>query len=181
MTDLNENKISSQKDNNEQKENQNSNQDTNQQKIVKLPAADNVIKNKSSSQKDSNQQKANGKPDQLNQIHVPGMNTTHINGILMEPVNTNYTKNIYFTVKITHKYYIKRLFPIMLTWLQVVDKNKVSLNYITIGGLYVCVKLYQSMKMLCSYGYWNKVMLYIHKLNYRSVIYTAILLRAHIQ
>ena len=54
-----------------------------------------------------------------------GINTTHINGILMEPVNVNYTKNIYFTVKTTHKYYTDRLLPLMLTWLQTVDKNKV--------------------------------------------------------
>ena len=55
-----------------------------------------------------------------------GLNATHINGVLMEPVNANYTRNIYFTVKTTHKYYRKRLLPLMLTWLQVVDKNKVS-------------------------------------------------------
>ena len=54
-----------------------------------------------------------------------GINTTHINRILMEPVNVNYTRNIYFTVKTTHKYYTNRLFPLMLTWLQAVDKNKV--------------------------------------------------------
>ena len=53
-----------------------------------------------------------------------GINT-HINGILMEPVNVNYTRNIYFTVKTTHRYYTNRLFPLMLTWLQTVDKNKV--------------------------------------------------------
>ena len=56
----------------------------------------------------------------------PEINATHINGILMEPVNANYTRNIYFTVKTTHKYYTERLFPLMLTWLQVVDRNKVS-------------------------------------------------------
>ena len=54
-----------------------------------------------------------------------GLNATHINGILMEPVNANYSRNIYFTVKTTHKYYTNRLFPLMLTWLQAVDKNKV--------------------------------------------------------
>ena len=54
-----------------------------------------------------------------------GINATHINGILMEPVNANYSKNIYFTVKTTHKYYTNRLLPLMLTWLQTVDKNKV--------------------------------------------------------
>ena len=125
--DVNENKISSKKDNNKPKENQNSNQDTNQQKVVKLPDnPGNVIENKPPSQRDNNQQKENGKPDQLNQIGVPGMNATHINGILMEPVNAQYTRNIYFTMKTTHKYYTKRLFLVMLTWLQVLDKNKVS-------------------------------------------------------
>ena len=54
-----------------------------------------------------------------------GINATHINGILMEPVNVNYSRNIYFTVKTTHKYYTNRLLPLMLTWLQTVDKNKV--------------------------------------------------------
>ena len=53
------------------------------------------------------------------------INTTHINGILMEPIHVNYIRNIYFTVKTTHKYYTNRLFPLMLTWLQTVDKNKV--------------------------------------------------------
>ena len=56
----------------------------------------------------------------------PEMNATHINGILMEPVDAKYARNIYFTVKTTHKYYTERLFPLMSTWLQVVDKNKVS-------------------------------------------------------
>ena len=121
--DVNENKISIQKDNNQQKENQNSNQDINQQKVVKLPdKPDDVIENKPLSQK-----KANSKSDQVNQSQTdPGMNATHINGILMEPVNNNYARNIYFTIKTTYKFYTKRLFPLMLTWLQLMDKNKVS-------------------------------------------------------
>ena len=92
---------------------------------VKLPdKPGDVNEKKISSQRDNNQQKAT---DQLNQNQtVPGMNATHINGILMEPLNVNYTRNIYFTIKTTHKYYTERLFPIMLTWLQLVDKNKVS-------------------------------------------------------
>ena len=121
--DVNENNISSQKDNNEQKENQNSNQNTNQQNIVKLPDnPGNMIENKPPSHKE-----VNGRLDRVNQSQiVPGMNATHINGILMEPVKANYTRNIYFTIKTTHKYYTKRLFPLMLTWFQVVDKDKVS-------------------------------------------------------
>ena len=55
----------------------------------------------------------------------PRINATHINGTLMEPVNVNYSRNIYFTIKTTHKHYTDRLFPLMLTWLQAVDKNKV--------------------------------------------------------
>ena len=132
--DVNENKISIQKDNNQQKENQNSNQDINQQKVVKLPdKPDDVIESKPLSQK-----KANSKSDQVNQSQTdPGMNATHINGILMEPVNNNYARNIYFTIKTTYKFYTKRLFPLMLTWLQLMDKNKVSSSttYITVGTL----------------------------------------------
>ena len=55
----------------------------------------------------------------------PGTNATHINGILMEPVNAKYIRNIYFTIKTTHNYYTDRLFPLLLTWLQAVDKDKV--------------------------------------------------------
>ena len=62
-----------------------------------------------------------------------GMNATHICGILMESVNVNYTRNIYFTVKTTHKYYTNRLLLLMLTWLQTVDKNKVR-NDINCSG-----------------------------------------------
>ena len=123
---VNENKISSQKDNKQQKAQPDQLKNINQQKVVKLPdKPGDVIENKPS-QKENSQQKANSKPDQVNQNVDLGMNATHINGILMEPVNADYTRNIYFTVKTTHKYYTKRLFPLMLTWLQVVDKNMVS-------------------------------------------------------
>ena len=80
--------------------------------------------NKIVGQKDSNQQKQD-----TNQQKVTNMNATHINGFLMEPVHANYTRNIYFTIKTTHRYYTYRLFPIMLTWLQSVDKNKVIYYY----------------------------------------------------
>ena len=163
---LDKNKISSQKDSNQQKQDidqqkvtkpdkpgnvienkpsqEDSNQqkqDINQQKVVKHDKPANVIENKPS-QKHNNQQKANGKPDQLS---VPGMNATHINGILMEPVNVDYTRNIYFSIKTTHRYYTERLFLIMLTWLQVVDKNKVGTTYLKsstckIYLLYKCEK-----------------------------------------
>ena len=53
----------------------------------------------------------------------PGINATHINGILMEPVNAKYIRNIYFTIKTTHNYYTDRLFPLLLTWLQAVDRH----------------------------------------------------------
>ena len=119
--DVDKSKISSQEDSNQQK------QDINQQKVVKHDKPGNVVENKPN-QKDNNQQKVNGKPDQLN---VPGMNATHINGILMETVNVNYTRNIYFTVKTTYRFYTERLFWIMLTWLQTVDKNKVSCYFNT--------------------------------------------------
>ena len=128
--DVNKNKISSQKENDEQKENRNSNQDTNQQKVLKLPdKPGNVIEDKPPSQKE-----ATGRLDEVNQNQTdPRMNATHINGILMEPINTNYTRNIYFTVKTTHKFYTERLFPLMLTWLQLMDKNKVSCCYSASG------------------------------------------------
>ena len=54
-----------------------------------------------------------------------GINSTHVNGILMEPINAKLLGNVYFTIKTTHKYYRSRLLPLMLTWLQAVDKYKV--------------------------------------------------------
>ena len=57
------------------------------------------------------------------------MNVTHVEGVLMEPVNVQYNRNIYFTVKTTHKYYSMRLFLLLLTWLQVVDKNKLNVSH----------------------------------------------------
>ena len=84
--------------------------------------------NNISTQKEGKWQKnklpVNMKSKQRN-VRDIGINATHINGILMEPVNVNYSRNIYFTLKTTHKYYTNRLFPLMLTWLQAVDKNKV--------------------------------------------------------
>ena len=56
----------------------------------------------------------------------PDINASHIYGLPMETVNADYTRNIYFTVRTTNKYYTKRLLPVTLTWLQVVDRNKVS-------------------------------------------------------
>ena len=55
-----------------------------------------------------------------------GINATHVNGTLMESVNVDYARNIYFTVKTTNKHYTERLFPLLLTWLQTVDKNQVN-------------------------------------------------------
>ena len=71
-------------------------------------------------------EKSKVKQQYLRAPSPPKINATHINEILMEPVNAKYTRNIYFTVKTTHKYYTKRLFPLILTWLQAVDRNKVS-------------------------------------------------------
>ena len=61
------------------------------------------------------------------------INSTHVNGILMEPINAKLLGNVYFTIKTTHKYYTSRLLPLMLTWLQAVDKNKVR-NYNKVGA-----------------------------------------------
>ena len=120
VTDMNATHIDrflmEQKDSNQQK------QDTNQQKVTDMNATH--INGFLMKQKDSNQQKQN-----TNQQKVTNMNATHINGFLMESVHANYTRNIYFTIKTTHRYYAYRLFPIMLTWLQSVDKNKVSFYY----------------------------------------------------
>ena len=66
--------------------------------------------------------------------YPPAMNTTHINGKPMERVVTNYTNNIFFTVKTSMKNYRKRLTLLMLTWFQVVDKNKVC----SAPGLAMC-------------------------------------------
>ena len=80
-------------------------------------------------QKDINtkgQQPVCTKVENLTNARDTGINATHICGILMEPVNINYTRNIYFTVKTTYKYYTNRLLLLMLTWLQTVDKDKVS-------------------------------------------------------
>jgi len=57
--------------------------------------------------------------------HPPSMNSTHIDGKPMEKVIVNYTDNMFFTVKTSVKNYRKRLSLLMLTWFQVVDKNKV--------------------------------------------------------
>ena len=62
---------------------------------------------------------------QANRSADPEMNATHIKGLLMESIHVNYTRNIYFSVKTTHNNFNRRLFPLMLTWLQLVDKNKV--------------------------------------------------------
>lgn len=57
--------------------------------------------------------------------HLSDLNETHVWGVPMESVHANYTRNIYFSVKSTYRYYSKRLLDLMLTWFQVVDKHKV--------------------------------------------------------
>ncbi|XP_065903060.1 uncharacterized G-patch domain protein DDB_G0278987-like [Dysidea avara] len=46
------------------------------------------------------------------------MNSTHINGKLLEPVDTKWDKNIYFSVKTTAKYFKERLAALMPTWIK---------------------------------------------------------------
>ena len=86
------------------------NKDVDQQKVVKPTDGVKESKNDSSdskkehdNQKDNNQvEKADGKPDQVIQnqpCRDPVINATHVYGTLMEPVNVNYTRNIYFSVK----------------------------------------------------------------------------------
>ena len=68
--------------------------------------------------------------------------TAQFKAILMEPIILNYPRNIYITVKTTHKNYANRLPPLMLTWLQTVDKNKVRcccVHYAIVKTLYVII------------------------------------------
>ena len=58
--------------------------------------------------------------------HLSDLSETHVWGVPMEAVHANYTRNIYFSVKSTYRYYSKRLLDLMLTWFQVVDKHKVT-------------------------------------------------------
>ncbi|XP_065891470.1 beta-1,3-N-acetylglucosaminyltransferase manic fringe-like isoform X2 [Dysidea avara] len=55
------------------------------------------------------------------------MNHTHIRGIPMEPVDAKYQNNIFFSVKTTDAYFTTRLLLLMLTWFQVVSKDKLSI------------------------------------------------------
>ena len=57
------------------------------------------------------------------------MNSTHINGKLLEPVDTEWDENIYFSVKTTAKYFKERLAALMPTWFQVINKRMVSISY----------------------------------------------------
>jgi len=70
-------------------------------------------------------------PENLRTKELPAtvpkeMNHTHIWGIPMEPVNTpQYKNNVFFSVKTTDTYFTTRLLLLMLTWFQVVSKDKV--------------------------------------------------------
>ena len=55
------------------------------------------------------------------------MNHTHIWGIPMEPVDIKHENRIFFSVKTTDAYFTTRLLLLMLTWFQVVSKDKVSI------------------------------------------------------
>ena len=63
------------------------------------------------------------------QTELGGLETApiKIDGIPLEKVNTNYTHNIYFSVKSSGAKYKSRLLQLMLTWFQVVDKDKVGM------------------------------------------------------
>jgi len=54
------------------------------------------------------------------------MNSTHVNGKLLEPVDIMWDRNIYFSVKTTAKYFKERLSALIPTWFQVVNKKMVS-------------------------------------------------------
>jgi len=65
------------------------------------------------------------------------MNSTHIWGIPMEPVDVKYENNIFFSVKTTDAYFITRLLLLMLTWFQVVNKDKVRIPTIVCKHMYI--------------------------------------------
>ena len=52
--------------------------------------------------------------------------SNHINGKLLEPVDIQWDKNIYFSVKTTTKNFKTRLSYLIATWFQVVNKKMVS-------------------------------------------------------
>ena len=54
------------------------------------------------------------------------INSTHVNGKLLENVDVRWDKNIYFSIKTTTKYFKDRLPALIPTWFQVVNKNMVS-------------------------------------------------------
>ena len=86
-------------------------------------------------------------------IRVVDMNITHIKGVFMEHVNLDYPRNIYFTIKTSNKFYISRLFPLMLTWLQTVDKHKVSYTTLMFIKLMLNLKVIENIYIvLCSYS-----------------------------
>ena len=69
------------------------------------------------------------------------MNHTHIRGIPMEPVDAKYQNNIFFSVKTTDAYFTTRLLLLMLTWFQVVSKDKVRTPTIIVVDINVqCYK-----------------------------------------
>ena len=58
-------------------------------------------------------------------------NHTYIQGKPLEGVTTDFTDNIYFTVKTSATNYRKRLSILMLTWFQTINKNKVAVMLCT--------------------------------------------------
>jgi len=56
--------------------------------------------------------------------------STLVNGNLklMEPVNAQWDRNVFFAVKTTTKFLNSRLRHLMITWFQAVDKDMVSFN-----------------------------------------------------
>ncbi|XP_065900824.1 beta-1,3-N-acetylglucosaminyltransferase manic fringe-like isoform X1 [Dysidea avara] len=54
------------------------------------------------------------------------INSTHVNGKLLENVDVRWDKNIYFSIKTTTKYFKDRLPALIPTWFQVVNKNMLT-------------------------------------------------------
>ena len=66
----------------------------------------------------------------------PEVTSIKISGKPLEKVNANYTHNIYFSVKSSGKNYKDRLFPSMLTWFQLLDKDEVRTVHVYIDNTF---------------------------------------------
>jgi len=66
----------------------------------------------------------------------PENTTIEIDGKPLEKVNASYNHNIYFSVRTSGRNYKSRLFLLMLTWFQVIDKDKVKYDVNVANNMY---------------------------------------------